>query len=52
MPVTFDRSAMPGVIRLEGEIDIASGARLKAVLMEALETASGARISLEAARCV
>lgn len=49
MPVTFDRSEAPGVIRLEGDIDIASAAQLKEVLLEALAQRGEARISLETA---
>ena len=46
MPVRFDRSATPGVIRLEGEIDIASARELKDALLEALGAKGEARISL------
>jgi anti-anti-sigma factor len=46
VPVAFDRSAIPGVIRLEGEIDIASARALKAVLLEALTSAGEVQISL------
>ncbi len=49
MPVTFDRSAMPAVIRLEGDIDIASAGKLKEVLLEALASQGAARIALETA---
>jgi anti-anti-sigma factor len=49
VPVTFDRSAEPGVVRLEGEIDIALAAALKEVLLEALASAGEVRISLETA---
>ena len=49
MPVTFDRSEAPGVIRLEGDIDIASAAQLKEVLLEALALRGEAQISLETA---
>lgn len=49
MAVTFDRSTEPGVIRLEGEVDIAAAAELKQVLLEALASGPGARISVEKA---
>lgn len=49
MSVSFDRSEAPGVIRLEGEIDINCAAALKAVLEEALAAKSEARISLATA---
>ncbi|MGC2301181.1 MAG: STAS domain-containing protein [Acidobacteriaceae bacterium] len=49
MPVTFDRSEAAGVVRLEGDIDIASAAQLKEVLLEALAQRGEARISLETA---
>jgi anti-anti-sigma factor len=49
VPVTFDRSEAPGVIRLEGDIDIASAAQLKEVLLEALALRGEAQISLETA---
>jgi anti-anti-sigma factor len=50
MSVRFDRSEVPGVIRLDGEIDIGCAAELKAVLEEALAVKSDvshpARVSL------
>ena len=49
MAVTFDRSMELGVIRLEGEVDIAAAAELKQVLLEALASGPGARISVEKA---
>jgi len=49
VPVTFDRSATPAVIRLEGEVDIGSARALKEVLLEALAAGVEARISLESA---
>jgi anti-anti-sigma factor len=49
VPVTFDRRAEPGTIRLEGEIDIALAATLKEVLLEALAMMGEVRISLETA---
>jgi len=49
VPVTFDRSATPGLIRLEGEVNIGSARALKAVLLEALAAGAEARISLESA---
>jgi anti-anti-sigma factor len=48
VPVTFDRSRIPGVIRLEGEIDIASARALKEALLDALTAAGESRISLAA----
>lgn len=47
MPVTFDRSGIAGVIRLEGEIDIASARALKEALLDALTSAGESRISLD-----
>ncbi len=49
MPVTFDRSETPGVIRLEGAIDIGCAAELKQALLEALASKGTARISFESA---
>lgn len=49
MPVTFDRSAEPGVVRLEGALDIADAAELKQALLEALASQQQSRISLESA---
>jgi anti-anti-sigma factor len=46
--VTFDRSVTPRVIRLEGEIDIASARALKEALLEALTSDGESRISLAA----
>jgi anti-anti-sigma factor len=48
VPVTFDRSGIPGVIRLEGEIDIAIARALKEALLHALTSAGESRISLAA----
>ncbi len=48
MPVTFDRTVQPAVIRLEGEIDIAVAAALKTLLLEALTSEKEVRISMEA----
>jgi ABC-type transporter Mla MlaB component len=50
--VTFDRSAVPGTIRLEGEVDIAGAAELKRVLLEALGSAQETRVAVERATCV
>lgn len=49
LPVTFDRTVQPTVIRLEGEIDIAVAAALKTFLLEALASEKETRISMEAA---
>ncbi len=49
MPVRFDRSETPGVIRLEGAVDIGCAAELKAALLEALTSKGEARISVETA---
>lgn len=50
MSVRFDRSEVPGMIRLDGEIDIGCAAELKSVLEEALavkgDVSDPARISL------
>jgi anti-anti-sigma regulatory factor len=46
VPVIFDRVSAPGVIRLEGEVDISDAARLKEVLLEALRDHGATRISL------
>ncbi|HEX4312203.1 MAG TPA: STAS domain-containing protein [Acidobacteriaceae bacterium] len=48
MAIRFDRDKTPAVVRLEGEIDIASAAELKQVLLVAL-AAGDTRISLEIA---
>jgi anti-anti-sigma factor len=47
MPITFDPSGTPGMIRLEGEIDIASARALKEALLDALTSAGEARIALD-----
>ncbi len=49
MPVIFDRAATPGVLRLEGEVDIADARRLQEILLEALGEGGVVRISLEKA---
>lgn len=49
MSVRFDRSEVPGTIRLEGEIDIGCAAELKAALEEALSSQSATRIALATA---
>lgn len=49
MPVIFDRAATPGVLRLEGEVDIADARRLQEILLEAVGEGEAARISLEMA---
>lgn len=49
MAVRFDPSAEPGVIRLEGAIDIAGAAKLQAVLLEALAGGKAMRIAFAAA---
>jgi anti-sigma B factor antagonist len=49
VPVAMDRSATPGTIRLEGEIDIARAAELKEVLVQALRSKSEIRIALGSA---
>jgi anti-anti-sigma factor len=49
VPVTFDRSDAQPLIRLEGEIVIASARELRDALLEALAAQGGARISLERA---
>ncbi len=47
MPVTFDRSVKPGVIRLEGEVDIPQAEELKRVLVEALSGRQSVRVAME-----
>ncbi len=49
MPVTFDPGAEPGLIRLEGEIDISQADELKRVLLAALQEKRELRIALELA---
>ena len=49
MPVTFDPGAEPGLIRLEGEIDISQADELKRVLLAALQEKHEVRIALESA---
>ena len=49
VPVTFDQSQGMSVIRLEGEIDIASAAELKKVLLQALATGAEVRLDVERA---
>jgi anti-anti-sigma factor len=53
LPIRLDEDKVPGeapgVIRLEGEMDIGSAAELKAVLEEALAARRETRISLETA---
>jgi anti-anti-sigma factor len=50
--VRFDRSTEPGVIRLEGAIDIDRAAELKEALLEALASGQAVRISLQAATSI
>ena len=50
MPITVDREAEPGLIRLEGEVDISLAEELKQALLEALAQKGEVRISLEAAK--
>lgn len=47
MPVTFDRVAEPGLIRLEGEVDISQAEDLKRILLEALTAGRATRIAME-----
>lgn len=49
MPVRLDPSEAPGIIRLEGEIDIGCAADLRAVLEKALSARNETRISLATA---
>lgn len=49
MPVTLEQSEKLSLIRLEGAVDIASAADLKKVLLEALESGTEVRVSLEGA---
>jgi anti-anti-sigma factor len=49
VPVTFDRSAEPPAIRLEGEVDISQAGELKRVLLEALEAKQAVAIAMEKA---
>jgi anti-anti-sigma factor len=50
--IRLDREKSPGLIELEGAIDIAGAAELKSVLVEALASARETRISLEKATSV
>ncbi len=52
MPVSFNRSAVPPVIRLEGPIDIAVAGELKEVLLEALATGVEVHVGLETATSI
>lgn len=47
MPVRFDRSGVPGIIRLEGNVDIECATELKGYLAEAVGAGAETRISLE-----
>jgi anti-anti-sigma regulatory factor len=47
VPVTFDRNAEPGLIRLEGEIDISQASELKRVLLEALAEKREVQVAME-----
>jgi anti-anti-sigma regulatory factor len=47
VPVIFDRAVTPGVLRLEGEVDIADARQLKEILLEAVGEGGAGRISLE-----
>ena len=47
MAIRLDREKSPGLIELEGTIDIAGAAELKSVLVEALASGGETRISLE-----
>ena len=47
--MTFDAGAEPGLIRLEGEIDISQADELKRVLLAALTENREVRIALETA---
>ena len=47
MPVTLEQSEVASTVRLVGEINIASAAELKKVLMEALAMGKGVRVELE-----
>jgi anti-anti-sigma factor len=49
VPVTLDQSEAVCLVRLEGEIDIASAAELKKVLLEALASGRELRVDLERA---
>jgi len=49
VPVTFDAGAEPGLIRLEGEVDISQADELRRVLLAALGEKREVRISLETA---
>ena len=49
MPVTLDQSEAVCLVRLEGEIGIASAAELKKLLIEALASGRELRVDLERA---
>jgi anti-anti-sigma factor len=50
MGIALEGSDAESVVRLDGAIDIASAAELKARLLEALSSGTGVRVSLEGAR--
>lgn len=52
MAIRLDQEKSPGLIELEGAIDIAGAAELKSVLVEALAFARETRISLRKATSV
>jgi anti-anti-sigma factor len=49
VPVTLEQDEALSLIRLEGAIDIGCAAELKRLLLQALESGSEVRVSLEAA---
>lgn len=49
MPVTLEQNGGLCCIRLEGEVDIASAAELKKLLLQALASGSELRVGLEGA---
>jgi anti-anti-sigma factor len=49
MPVTLDQSEEQCLLRLEGEVDIASAAELKTLLLQALASGTELRVEVERA---
>jgi anti-anti-sigma factor len=49
MGIHFEKNDAGGLVALRGTIDIACAAQLKALLLEALNTGTGVRISLDGA---
>lgn len=52
MPIETQQNKQLHTIRLEGMVDIASAAQLKAVLLEAIADGGALRLSLESVTCL